>query len=117
MDQKNLQIVYNRLLEIKEGIKICKNIGICDNLKYRYDNNNYKPIIIQWSILISWLKKQFQAWPECHKFKNGTKNLAFPVGGSLEFNSSTITNPKRLKLLDYLIEQASKQLNEMTKEQ
>ena len=120
MNKELLQTILKRLLEIKEGVNVNKNEGICFNLYLYTDHNrNIKPTGI---INNEWLKEQFQSWPECHVHEDGTKSLGFPVGGAVEYweekDKGTLwKNPRRLKLLDYLIEQASKQLKEMNKEQ
>ena len=115
MDKYVLQVIYNRLLEIKEGIKVISHGGICVNLVYNSDfndvfENKYK------HVLEKWLKEQFQAWPECHKYE-GTleKDIFYPINGKSGYrkednNVSYWKNPKRHRLLDFLIEQAEKQL-------
>ena len=114
MNKELLQKTINRLNEIKKGLNIDVNKGICFNLTYTLiDNkNDYKYIALYIHGLSSWLRNQLAQWPECAKRMDGTKDVFLPVRGLLGFD-----NPKRLELLDFLIEQANNQLKEMNKEQ
>ena len=110
MNKELLQSIYNRLLEIKESVSVDKNESICANLLLSIDK---REITIR-----TWLYDQFNKWPECHVRWNGHKSIVFPVNGLIGFNKEIINetiweNPKRLRLLDFLIEQAEQQLNKI----
>ena len=119
MNKEFLQAVHKRLLEIKNKVNFNKNKAICFNLlNYTYRNKLFKPTFI---MAHKWLRAQFALWPECHRHLDNTKNIVFPVGHMNEFdkesfNGTLWNNPKRLELLDFLINQAKAQLKEINKE-
>lgn len=57
------------------------------------------------------LESLFPKWPKCHFYVSTNRHsYSFPVGGIHEFtddvdNGTMWTNPKRLELLDWLIEE------------
>ena len=118
MNKEFLQLTLNRLLEIKNGIKVNRKTGICENLTFCFSKNN-----LSFSVYMRyWLKEQFQSWPECHVYEDGDKPISYPVGGWDEFfieqdNNTLWENPKRICLLNFLISQSETQLMEMNKEQ
>ena len=118
MNKELLQAVYDCLIYIKKGFQIDISDGICANLIWRIDNKKRFVELNDPSIINKWINTQFKAWPECHVKENGYKDIGFPVGGwdeyAAEVHSETLwENPRRLELLDFLIEQTSKQIKEM----
>ena len=131
MNKYAMQTILKRLIDIKNKVNIDKEEGICVNLdniwyptrtKCSIKQQRSKSTFINEDQLYKWLFVQFQSWPECHVYEDGAKSLGYPVGGwdelDKEITNGTIwQNPKRLRLLDYLIKQATTQLKEMDKEQ
>ena len=116
MNKEILQTILNRLDEIKKGLNIDANKGICYNLfNYTYDHNK---TICNFVVNDDWLYNQFYLWPECHARENGHKDIVHPIGGCNEYKAERIQdtvwdNPRRLQLLDFLIEQATQELKQM----
>ena len=114
MNKKMLQAIVKRLNEIKKRVNISINRGICTNLATQdSEDGMYIGFYTH-----CWLIMQFKTWPECHKYEDGDKDIYYPVGGVEEYTSARHDgtlwdNPKRPKLLDYLIEQAEQELKEM----
>ena len=77
-----------------------------------------KPGFINEAQLDTWLDEQFEAWPDCHIDEYGEKDTWLPVGGMEEFSNSSINrnfydNPRRMQLIDFLINQASKEIEKL----
>ena len=115
MNKYVLRAILNRLIEIKNKVNIDKNKGICFNLSnYTYNRKKSKYTFI---CDYFWLEDQFNVWPECHADK-GFNDLFHPVGGEDEYweekdQGIIWKNPKRHRLLDFLINQATAQLHEL----
>jgi hypothetical protein len=84
--------IHQQLLQIKSGIRV-PEVGICCNLKIFSDYGTKR------------LHKAIMSWP----LRKGTGHL-WPVEGTRykycksSGNYSLWSNPRRIKLLDYLIE-------------
>ena len=113
--EKLIYAIYLRLIDMGNNINVNKDVGICENLKYyvEYDKDNK----FFYDNIDHWLTAQFDLWPECHKHENGQNLVAAPVDGYAvydnEYEQGTLWyNPKRQRLLSFLIKQAEKQLEE-----
>ena len=117
MDKILLQSIYDRLVEISAGISRNNNSGICANLRYYcYKGKTFRATDMCTNADFNdWLKEQFEAWPECHIDATGNKELYYPVEGVEEYisNNKIWCNPKRLKLLNFLMKQVEQQLEQM----
>ncbi len=105
MNNKDKAKLHTRLKLIKEYLatdpsKLDHRQGICYNLDH----------IKEPHVKLN-MDKLFLAWPQSYVYPSGIISYTYPVGGMVEFsndrlNSTMWTNPKRLALLDWLIEES-----------
>ena len=114
LDLVTISTILERLNEIKNDTKTDKRNGICYNLYYytHATGRDESTDLDQTDDVDDWLEYQFAQWPECHIKEDGSKDVHYPVGGEEEFcKCHLFDNPRRIKLLDFLIKQATNQLN------
>ena len=104
MNKEDKAKLHTRLKLIKKYLAtnpsmLFHSVGICYNVMY-----------IKKPYFMVCIRDLFAKYPNCSVRPSGTRNLVFPVDGDIKYlhekkYESIWSNPKRIALLDWLIEE------------
>ena len=114
MNKEIIQAIIGRLLKIKDKTYVNIYWDIRNSLEIIIFDGRSLPKQLPTE---EWLNTQIALWPECHVDASGNKDISYPVGGHDEYwmeqyQNTIWENPKRLRLVEFLIMQAEQQLKE-----